>query len=188
MKYLLIAFSCFLFSSTYSQKNYYFLDATIIKKSGDSIICLIKNQINFDDFITYKVTKEAYESQIAITEVSCVKFSFKYLENIKLYNKEIIATLVVDGKVKLYSYVFLEVGETQDVPNSEGGKFTPHRTVIHYFVKKSDVTNEIRSKFFEYDLTPFIKDCRDLLLKLENHDFFYEDMTKIIQDYNNCSN
>ncbi len=188
MKYLLALVSCIFISNAYSQSDFGYLDATIIKKKGDSIICLIKREISYGDFITYKVTKDAYESQIATTDISCIKFAFKYLENIKIDNKEKLATLVVDGKTRLYNYVELQQGATREMPNSNGGMYTPHTMIVHYIIKRLDVYKEIRSKFFSYDLKPYIEDCNSLVTKIESQEYLFEDMMKIIQEYNNCKN
>ena len=105
MKYLFLAFTFVFCELTYSQSNFGFADATITYKRGDSMLCLIKREVNYGDIITYKVHQGTDESQVGSNNIKSIRIASKYIENISLGNKDKLATLVLGGKLTLFNYV-----------------------------------------------------------------------------------
>lgn len=103
-------------------------------------------------------------------------------------NKERLTTQIITGKISLYNYVELQKGKTEDVPNSNGGKFTPSKLVQHYIVKNGVEYQELTKINFPEDLKQLINDCPALILKINNEEYTFEDMPEIIKQYNSCRN
>ena len=121
-------------------------------------------------------------------DIKSIRFAFKYLENIKLESKEKLTTQIIIGKISLYNYVELQKGETEDVPNSNGGKFTLNKLIQHYIAKNGQGYQKLVKTNFPEDLKQLINDCPALILKINNQEYTFEDMPEIIKQYNSCKN
>ena len=187
MKYLFTAVAFLFCQFTYSQTNFGFTDATIVYKRGDSMLCLIKREVNFGDVITYKVHQGASESQVGSSYIKSIRIASKYIENIVIANKEKLATLILSGKLTLFSYVETQKGDAVKMPNS-GGMFAPIKVIVHYIIKSENTYTEIKEKSFEKDLIKLLNDCPVIISKLENHDYTFADIPAIIEQYNSCKN
>ena len=188
MKYLITTLTLLVCNITYSQTNFGFTDATIVYKRGDSILCLIKREVNYGDVITYKIHQDADESQVGSTYIKSIRIASKYLENITFENKEKLVTLVSAGKINLYDYVETQTGETVKIPNSNGGMFAPIKVTTHYIIKDDDKYQELKEKSFEKVLRELIKACPTIIAKIENHEYTFKDIPEIIKEYNSCIN
>ncbi len=188
MKYLLTALTAFFCCFSYSQTNFGFTDATIVYKRGDSMLCLIKREVNYGDVITYKTHQDADENQVGSNYIKSIRIASKYIENISLDKKEKLATLILNGKLTLFNYVETKTGEAVKIPNSNGGMYAPIKVTVHYIVKKGDTFTEIKEQSFEKDLKSLLSDCSDIVLNLENHSYIFSDIPAIIEQYNSCKN
>ena len=188
MKYLFVILIILFSDIAYSQTNFGFTDATIVYKRGDSILCLIKREVNYGDAITYKMHQDADENQVGAKYIKSIRIASKYLENIVIENKEKLATLTMSGNISLYDYVETQKGEAVKIPNTGGGMMAPIKVIIHYIVKKGDQFQEIKEKSFKKSLTDLLVDCPEIIAKLENNDYSFADIPKVIKEYNSCKN
>lgn len=188
MKYLFSVLTTLMCYTAYPQTNFGFAEATITYKRGDSILCLIKREVNYGDVITYKIYEGADERQIGSSYIKSIRIASKYIENILLDNKERLVTLVLQGKLTLFTYVETQTGQAVNIPNSNGGKFAPIKVVVHYIIKAGDKYNEVKEDSFEKDLKTLLSDCPAIISNLENHTYIFKDIPQIIEQYNACKN
>ena len=188
MKLLFTALTIFFCDIVYSQTNFGFTDATIVYKRGDSMLCLIKREVNYGNIITYKIYQDADESQVGSNYIKSIRISSKYIENITVDGMEKLATLVLSGKLTLFNYVETQRGESVKIPNSNGGMYAPIKVIVHYIVKSGSKYTEIKEDSFEKDLKNLLPDCPAIISKLENHDYIFKDIPAIIEEYNSCKN
>lgn len=188
MKYLFTALTFLFCDFAYSQNNFGFTDATIVYKRGDSMLCLIKREVNYGDVITYKVHQDADESQVGSIYIKSIRIASKYIENINLGKKERLATVILTGKLTLFNYVETQKGEAVKIPNSNGGMYAPIKVMVHYIIKSNNKYAEVKESSFETDLKNFLSDCPAIISKLENHEYAFADIPVIIEQYNSCKN
>ncbi len=188
MKYLFTALTVLFCDFAYSQTNFGFTDATIVYKRGDSMLCLIKREVNYGDVITYKIHQDADESQVGSSYIKSIRIASKYIENITLDKKEKLATLILNGKLTLFNYVETQKGEAVKIPNSNGGMYAPIKVTVHYIIKSGDIFTEIKEKSFEKDLKNLLSDCPAIITSIENHAYTFIDIPAIIEQYNLCKN
>ncbi len=186
MKYL-FACCCLLgIHSAFSQPGLGFKEATVLFKKGDSLRCLVKMEINYSDTVMCKTHENADEKVLLSKDIKSIRFPFKYIENVRIDSTEKLCTLLLTGRISVYSYAVLSMGKTVDIKNVAGMKFTPGTTTTHYIVCKDGVYKEIREDFFRRDLAPLIKDCPGMYRKLDTEGYYFEDMVKIAKEYNSC--
>lgn len=188
MKYLFIISTILFCNVAYSQTNFGFTEGTIVYKRGDSILCLLKREVNYGDVITYKTHQNAEESQVGSKYIKSIRMESKYLENIILENKEKLVTLIVAGKISLYNYVETQKGEPVKIPNTGGGMFAPIKVITHYIIKDGDKFQEIKEKSFKKTLNRLLPDCQLIITKIENNEYSFDDIPEIIKEYNTCKN
>lgn len=174
--------------TAYPQANFGFAEATITYKRGDSMLCLIKREVNYGDVITYKIYEGADERQVGSSYIKSIRIASKHIENISLDNKERLATLLLEGKLTLFNYVETQTGQAINIPNSNGGKFAPIKVIVHYIIKNGDKYSEVNEGSFEKDLKILLSDCPVIISSLENHTYIFKDIPQIIEQYNACKN
>lgn len=186
MKYLFITALVCCINSTFAQRGFGFNEATILYKKGDSLLCLVKMEINYRDTVIYKRYEGDAEKIVLSKDIKAIRFPFKYIENIKPDSTEKLSTLLLKGRITVFSYAVLTMGKPVDVKNVAGLKFAAGSTTTHYIVCKDGVYKEIREDFFRRDLAPLIKDCPGMYRKLDTEGYYFEDMVKIAKEYNSC--
>jgi hypothetical protein len=187
MKYLFTVLTLLFCDFAYAQNNFGFADATIVYKRGDSMLCLIKREVNYGEVITYKIHQDADESQVGSIYIKSIRIASKYIENIAINNKEKLATLILSGKLTLFNYVETQKGEAVKF-GSGGGMYAPIKVTVHYIIKSGSNFIEVKEKTFEKDLKNLLTGCPAIISKLENHDYAFADIPAIIEQYNTCSN
>lgn len=187
MKYLFTALIVLFSDIAFCQTNFGFTDAKIVYKKGDSVLCLIKRELNYGDVITYKTNQDADEQQVRSKFIKSIQIDSKYIENITLDKKERLATLIVSGKLTLFKYNDIQKGDAVKMANSNGGRFSAIRVIEHYVVKNGDIFTEIKEKSFEKDLKSILADCATVITKIDNQQYAFADMQAIIEQYNSCN-
>ncbi|MFN8253865.1 MAG: hypothetical protein U0V75_18470 [Ferruginibacter sp.] len=186
MKYL---FACALLAAAltlFAQKGFGYKEASVVFKKGDSLRCLVKMQVDYKDTVIYKMHENGDEKILLSADISKIRFPFKLIENVRTDSIEKLSTLLLTGRITVYSYAILTMGKTVDIKNGAGLKFTPGTTSTHYIVYKDGRYKEIREDFFRRDLAPLIKDCPGMYRKLDTEGYYFEDLVKIATEYNSC--
>lgn len=174
-------------NSIFSQPGFGFTEATVSYKKGDSMLCLVKLSLNYGDTVIYKYYDGDPEKMLFSKNIKSIRFANNYIENVQLDSgREKLSTLIVTGRLCLYSFATISMGKTVDIPKSGGLKFTPGTTTPHFIIKKDSVCKEIREDYFRRDIAPFIRDCAGMLKKLDTEGYYFTDMMKIIKEYNSC--
>jgi hypothetical protein len=174
-------------NSIFSQPGFGFTEATVSYKKGDSMLCLVKLSLNYGDTVIYKYYDGDSEKMLFSKSIKGIRFPNNYIENVQLDSgREKLSTLIVTGRVCLYSFATITMGKAVAIPKSGGLKLTSGTTTPHFIVKKDSVCKEIREDYFRRDIAPFIRNCPGMLKKLDTEGYYFTDMMKIIKEYNSC--
>ena len=187
MKYLLVFFAVLSSYLTHAQGSFGFAEATITYKRGDSMVCLVKREVNFGEVITYKVHQDADETQVGTSYIKSIRIGSTHFESIPIGKKEKLSTLIISGKTTLFTYVESQAGQTLSIPNSNG-RVTPFKITVHYIAKNGDKYSQIEEDSFEKDLKKIVSDCPTILADLDNHVYIFRQVPEVIKQYNICKN
>jgi len=95
-----------------------------------------------------------------------------------------LMAMASDGKVKLFSYVAMSAGKTQQ---EQGASYSFHKTpIIVYALKKESNYYELKKKDFKTKLSELLNDQPSIVNRLNNDEFSFEEIDKIINEYNNA--
>ncbi len=178
-----IFFFLVFFSSCLAQQVYTYEKGSIIKKSGDTIKCYVPISFYYSEEIKIKLNKNSHDSTIKINEIKFLVTPFNVLENIILDKTERLMRIVNKGKIILYKYFILDIG-----PNPpEGGLHTYEPTDIYYAIKKDSLCYAVKKRNYKTLLLEQLKDCSDIIKKIGNKGYKYDDIEKIIDEYNKCN-
>jgi hypothetical protein len=159
-----------------------FQEGTITTKDGNSIKGYVEFAVTYYSRVAYKMTQEGNELSIKSSEIKSIQTPYKYIENITLDNKERLMALVTDGHVRLFNHITVNPGQTK---KGYGGtyNFSAPPTII-YALKKGENLTEIVKKDFKSKLLELLNDQPSIVDRLNNNEFKFEDMEKIISEYN----
>jgi len=172
---------CCLSDNCVAQKVYQYQKGKIIKSSGDTINCLVPISIYYEDELNYKIDKNSPEITIKIKDIKFLETPFNIFENISSNKNNRLMRIVVKGEITLYSYVIPD-----ESSNPNGGLYLYSAPDIYYTIKKSDLYYEVKKRNFKVLLSEQLKDCNDLVLKIKNKVYKFDDLEKIINEYNSC--
>lgn len=169
-------------SSLGQTTSFGFEEGTIIKKDGTSIKGFVEFAVTYYSKIAYKLTQDGKELSLRSSEVKSIQTPYKYIENITLGNKERLMAMVIDGKVKLFNHVTINPGKTQQ---GQGGtySFNAPPTIV-YALMKDGYYFELKKKDFKAKLSDLLKDQPSLVERIKRGEFKFENMEKLVAEYN----
>jgi hypothetical protein len=154
---------------------------SIIKKNGDTINCFVPISIYYSNSIKYRMDKNSTDIKLKTTEIKSIITPYNRIENLMIDNKEYIMRLLVVGKAKLYSQNIPDEGR-----NPNGGYYTYSAPTIIYSISLDSAYYLIEKKNYIQKLSECLKDCPTVQENILNKSYKYEDMEKIINEYNIC--
>jgi len=184
-KTFFILIAClFLTKSTQAQEIYGFAEGQIIKKQGDTIKCLVSMTTSYGDVVKYKMKSNSPEITIKSSEVKLLKTPYNTFENISFGEKERLMTVMLVGKVTLYSCMFFYNPQTNYYKDNTA--ITTYSKDITYLIKKDDTINEIKNKNFKNLMTSIMSDCETVISKINNKVYKFKNLETVVEEYNKC--
>lgn len=180
---IIIVLLTIIHNTSFSQGSAFgFQEATITKKDGSSITCYVEVAVTYTSNVAYKLTQDSKALSLKSSEIKTIQTPYKFVENITLDNKERLMSVVVDGKVKLFSHVTVNPGTPQQ---SGGGTYAKNGPpTIIYALKKDDEYIEVRKKGFKVPLSEALADQPTILERINSKEFKFEDTETIVKEYN----
>src|SRR5690606_2265390 len=184
IKFLALAVFTSISASAFGQFNYGFGAGHIVTKNGDKIKCQIELAVAVGDKIVYKETENGVPKSIRSNDVKSITTPFNYYENITVGKKKRIMSLIVDGKLKLFYHVIMKDGRTY---YGNGGRYQFYEPLATTYV----IVNE--GKYFEIERKEFkgissilFRSCPELIEKINRKKYKYEDLEKVVTEFNSC--
>jgi hypothetical protein len=187
LKLFLILFCSLTLSAASAQGNYEFEEALIVTKRGDSIRGFVEVTPNYGSKINYKKVKGDAQSFMPTKEIKFISTANRYLENVHLGKRESLMTMIADGKARLFLEVESRIVVQQSRASHYEARETPYvdRTLL-FVLKKGGTYTEVTRKRYEEILSGVFFDCPDVVQKLREKAFTYEEMDKVVMYYNSC--
>lgn len=181
---LLFAGLILLCLTCYGQVDYGFGEGIIVTKQGDTIKCFVEMAVTYESKIAYKKAPQGEKLSIPSSDIKSLTTPYKYWENIQVGKKEKLMSLAVDGDAQLFNHVTINPGQSSPMA---GGTYTMNNapTVI-YMLKKNQVFYEIRKKDFKATIAALLSDCPTVINKVNNKEYKFDDIEKVISEYNSC--
>ena len=159
------------FVPSYYQSDQGFQPGVIITKDGDTLGGLVKyaNTLPVDK-VTYKPDWNGSDSVLFVHNVKSIITQFVYLANIPFEGKEAMMPWLAVGKINLYVHIkYYNIGpsEITYVLNNDRNQFD--------YINPKDFKIMMRHVFFD---TP------DMLEKIGEKGYKFDDMIKIVREYN----
>jgi hypothetical protein len=169
-------------SAARAQANYGFEEAFIMMKAGDSLRGFVEVAPSYGSKIEFKKEKDDAQTSLSTKDIKFIATPNRYLENVQVDNKELLMTLVADGKARL----FLQVVSQVALHRTRFGS-TPYESQVLVFVLKKGLTSiEVTRKRYREILSGLMYDCPEVVQKLREKAFTYEEMDKAVKYYNAC--
>lgn len=150
-------------------------------KQGDSIKGFVEVASHYESKIGYKKGLDDAETFIPTKDIKFVLTTGRYLENIALGKHELLMTMVARGKISL----FLQAAGFKLWHSSSGSR--SHRSMYMVFVvKKGSIYTEVPKKRFREILSALMYDCPEVVEKIREEVFPFEEMAKAVAEYNSC--
>jgi TonB family protein len=166
-------------SYSLSKANASMMEGVIVKKNGESVACLVELVSDYGKKVNYKLTADAKEQSMKITDVKSLVTPYNVYENVRLGDKEKLMILVVDGNVKLYKHVTNPAGTQAPGSNySFYGKPT-----VTYALKKDTAVHIITERNFDTLVPELIRDNPKLHDRVQIKNFTYNDIEDIVYEY-----
>lgn len=178
----LLAFSLFLHNSP-AQKVYSYEKGMIVKKKGDTIRCYIPMSVYYASKVKYRLDEGSVDKTLKTEEIKLLQTPYNTFENILIDNKEYLMRIVASGKIMLYTYIIPDENS-----NARGGTYIFKAPTIYYTIKKENAFFVLTQKDYKEQLSEHLSDCPQLSTKIVNNSFKFEDIDKIIDEYNKCAN
>lgn len=135
-------------------------------RQGDSIKCFVEVALSYGSKIGYKKGVNDPETFIPTKDIKFILTTGRYLENIALGKRELLMTMVADGRVRL----FLQVVSLNYM----------------FVVKKGSIYTEVPRKNYRQVLSALLYECPEVVQKLREKVFAYEQMDLVVTEYNSC--
>ncbi|MDZ4714421.1 MAG: hypothetical protein SH819_03040 [Cytophagales bacterium] len=184
MKTIIFFLAMTLACNSTAQTNFGFGDGFIITKQGDTIRCQVEMAVTYEDKIAYKKNKDDYPLHILTKDIHAMKTPYKYLQNILIGKKELLMSLMVDGKARLYSHVIINSGQPKAAPGGTMVLYQP--PTVTYIVEKDKMYYEVKKKDFKTMMPKLLESCTSVTEKIATKKYHFEDIEKVIQEYNSC--
>lgn len=173
-----------LYTTSFGQGNYGFGEGMIITKQGDTIKCHVELAVTYGNKVAYKKSATGQQLSISAKEIKVLTTPHKYYENITLGKKERLMSLIVDGETKLYNHVTINAGPSK--PEFGGTVSLYNAPTIIYALIKNGVIYELRKKDFKELIGLTLNDCQSITDKVNKNEYKFEDLEKIVNEYNAC--
>ncbi len=182
-KIVIILILTYLCLSNYSkaQNVYSFEKGYIIKKTGDTISCLVPVSIHYGTEIKYKFDENSPEKSIKSYDIKYLLTPYNAYENVLVDNEEKLMRIILIGKIKLYSYIIPDEGY-----NPNGGFYMYGPPNIEYTLEKDSSLYTFTKKNYEKTLKEQLKECTEIVAKIGKKGYKFDDIEKILSDYNDC--
>lgn len=154
-----------------SRSEQIFQPGIIITKEGDTLAGLVKYAYTGpSDKVTYRANLIASDSVFSIYKIRSIITQFVYLANIPFAGKEKMMPWLAVGKINLYTYAKYY---TESFPE-----------ITYVLEKGKDHFIYINKKGFNAMMKHAFFDTPDLLKKIGKKGYRFDDMVRIIRDYN----
>jgi len=170
-----------------AQPRFEFGQGTITKKDSTLIKCFVEIVPAYGARVTYKMSQDGIERSLKSSEIKSIQTPYKYLENITLDNQERLMTRAADGKVKLFIYINANPGKAQRDAGSTGTVRYDLPPTIIYALEKDKNYTAIERKNFKERLPKLLNDQPTMIGWLDENDYKFEDIEKIVDSYNRIS-
>ncbi|MEO6135857.1 MAG: hypothetical protein ABIP35_11935 [Ginsengibacter sp.] len=142
------------------------MDGVMITKQDDTLKCLVRLPSGSLNDLYYMAYKKGSDSTIEVkeNEIKSITTAYFYIERIYVGGKEKLMFLVAGGKITLYSYA------------------KDYRVL--YVAVKNNKYLEINKKTFKVLLRHLTFDYPELVKKIDKRGYEYDDIIKIINEYN----
>ena len=170
-----------------AQDNYGFEEAFIMTKQGDSIKGFVEVAPSYGSKIGFKKEVNDAQTFIPTKEIKFILTPKRYLENVPLGKKESLMTMVVDGRARLFLQIVSHVVVPQSSASHYEARATPYETNIPQFVVKMGATyTEVKKKQYQEILSALLFACPEVVQKLRENAFTYEETSSAVMYYNSC--
>ncbi len=190
-------------ATVYGKKN---MPGYYITNNNDTVFCHFS--IDFDLFekiklrpLQYKIEYidsagakhkfKAGEIKRFFFSIDTLSYSFVTIRN--TFNTErafhtdsvIFANILIDGYVKLYKIFYETSGGFMQGPYETAVPPIHNNKGFNYYVKKgTGEPDGVRQLYFRKDITDILNDYQELVNKINNKEYKYSDMEKVISEYN----
>lgn len=170
--------------SAYNYSKQYFQPGVIITKDGDTLSGLVKYAYPApSDKVFYKANLLLRDSIFSVLKIKSIITQFVYLANIPFEGKEKMMPWLAVGKINLYVQAkyydnsFFIFNNNLSF-NMEG------LSEITYVLEKNNQFNYINNRNFKVMMRHIFFDTPDMLEKIGRKGYRFDDMIRIIRDYN----
>lgn len=142
------------------------MKGVMITKQDDTLKCLVRLPSGSLNDLYYLVYKKGSDSTIDVkeSEIKSITTAYFYIERIYVGGKEKLMFLVAVGKITLFSYA------------------KDYRVL--YVAVKNNRNLEINKRTFKVLLRHLTFDYPDLVEKIDKRGYQYDDIIKIVNEYN----
>lgn len=187
MKYLVFLLFILFVTGSRAQPSSGFEAAFIMTKQGDSIKGFVKVATSYGSKIGYKKELSEAETFISTKEIKFIRTPNRYLENVPVGKRESLMTMVVDGKVRLFEQVISQVIVPRSTASHYEARPTPYETYMPMFVvQKGAIYTEVKKKRYKEILSALLSACPEVVQRLRENAFSYENMGSAVIYYNSC--
>jgi len=179
----IIASLSFFLYPAFGQPNLGFTEAMIIKKTGDTMNCFVEIAPGYEDIVIYRLNKDGQGLTMKAKEIQTIITAYQIYESIPLGKNKKLMALIADGPVKLYKYIIIFNGNAG--PAGTINLFG--KPDITYVIKKTDNYYEINEKGYNSSLMDVLKDCDQVVKKIESDNYKFMELEQAVKDYNNCN-
>ncbi len=165
-----------------AQVSYGFEEAFIMMKQGDSLRGYLEVALSYGSQIGFKKEMNDAVSFISTKEIKYVNTPNRYLENVLVGKRELLMTMIANGKVRLY----LQVVSRASVRQSRFGSTAYESRDYVFVLKKGSVYIEVPRKNYRETLSALLFECPEVVQKLRQNAFAYEQMDMAVNEYNAC--
>lgn len=173
----------FLWNVSLAQSN----EATLIFKDGTSVKgfgSIKKNKIQFRASLNDKPDlwdEELVESIVFDPDDTFIKYTFVKPDKMSKYK---IMKVITEGEVTLYEHVVVDYFDKDDLfAFSYGPKSSQPEKTNHYLQKKDEEFPTLLKDGFGR-IKKYFSDCETLVKKIENNQFYRNDIQQIVEYYN----
>ncbi len=158
----------------------------IITINNDTINCLVPLDVSYGNKILIKIDNGTIEKEMNSSDIKYLVTKYNVFESIsytvKKKEKNKLMRFIIEGNINLYSYTIINTGNSY---SAAGGTTTMYTApTIEYVIKKDKKTYYLKKRKFNETIIPIIKGATELINKIENKEYQYNDIEKIINEYN----
>lgn len=190
MKYrlFLIPF-IFIINQAWCQITYPYQEGFIEFKNGKTISCLVQLAVGYDSIVVYKETSASQPLTSPVSIISALKTKYNTYENFPIRNTDVLMRVVEKGKATLLMHSISVI--SNEVTMTTGNKEVALEGATYaqlanlYVIKLNGLEHLILEEDFE-DLIMILADCESVSKKIEKREYGFNDLEKIVKEYNTC--